>query len=320
MADEVTSHGKEILAVCLQFLEIDHSNFQLRPKKHKVLLDFAFLSRITGKSISESIIEVLAKYDIPIHNCKGQAYDTTASMSSPRCGVQSWIKEKAPYACYQGCCLHSLNLVICKSTKIASVRNMFDSCQQVFLFFDNSPKRQRFLEEVIGCLAPESKKKKIKGLCKIRWMERQDTFSTIFELYPYLLRTWNQICMPSSSTDLNQESTSSTEWNWDAETRTSANGLRHTFSSFEHIVAFVLTKELLEPMRPLAAGLQGRSIEVYFAYKKVSEITNFYHQLRSNVEAEHKKVYEKAKKLADNVNSNESIPRLAYGKCIIQTH
>ena len=85
-------------------------------------------------------------------------------------------------------------------------------------------------------------------------------------------------------------------------------------------MAFVLTKELLEPMRPLAAGLQGRSIEVYFAYKKVIEIANFYHQLRSNVEAEHKKVYEKAKKLADDVNSNESIPHIVYGKCIIQTH
>ena len=111
---------------------------------------------------------------------------------------------------------------------------MFDSFQQAFLFFENSPKRQRFLEEVIGCVAPESKKKKIKGLCKTRWVERHDIFSTIFELYPYLLRTWNEICMPSSSPDLNQGSTSSTEWNWDAETRTSANGLRHTLSSFEH--------------------------------------------------------------------------------------
>ena len=96
MADEVTSHGKEILAVCSRFLEIDHSNFQLWPQKHEVLLDFAFfLSRITGRSIAECIIQILAKHDIPIHNCKCQAYDTTASMSSPHCGVQSFIKEKA---------------------------------------------------------------------------------------------------------------------------------------------------------------------------------------------------------------------------------
>lgn len=80
------------------------------------------------------------------------------------------------------------NLVICNSTKITSIRNMFDSCQQAFLFFHNSPKRQRFLEKVIGLLAPESKKKKINGLCKTRWVERHNTFSTILELYPYLVK------------------------------------------------------------------------------------------------------------------------------------
>ena len=109
--------------------------------------------------------------------------------------MQSHIKEKAPYATYQG--MHSLNLVICNSTNITS---MLDSCQQAFLllFFHNSPKRQKFLEEVIiSVLAPESKKKKINGLCKTRWVERHYTFSTILDLYPYLVKAWNEICVPS---------------------------------------------------------------------------------------------------------------------------
>lgn len=127
---------------------------------------------------------------------------------------------------------------------------MFDSCQQAFLFFDNSPKRQRFLEEVIGCLASESKRKRLKACARHNgWND--------MKLYPYLLKTWSDICMPGSSSEIDQVSVSSAEWNWDTESRASANGLRHTFSSFEHIVAFVTTKELLEPTRPLAAGLQG---------------------------------------------------------------
>ncbi len=36
VADEVISHGKEI-AVCLCFLEVDHSNFQTKPHKHEAL-------------------------------------------------------------------------------------------------------------------------------------------------------------------------------------------------------------------------------------------------------------------------------------------
>ena len=55
IADEVTSHDKEILFVCLRFLEIDHANFQIKPKKHEVLLEFYFLQRITGKSIADNI-------------------------------------------------------------------------------------------------------------------------------------------------------------------------------------------------------------------------------------------------------------------------
>ena len=200
--------------------------------------------------------------------CRGQAYDTTSSMSSTNTGVQAHIKKIALDADYQGCCLHSLNLVICKTSTITYVRNMFDSCQQAFLFFHNSPKRQRFLELVIEPFCPMLAKKKIKGLCQTRWVERHATFDTIFDLYTYLMRTWEEICSPSNCDQLYSNS----RWNWDSETRSSANGLRHTFGSFEHIVAFVISKQLLEPIRPIAQCLQGKLQEVYFGFKKIDEV------------------------------------------------
>ena len=70
MADEVTSHGKEILSVCLHLLEIDHKNFHVKPNKHEALLDFRFLQRITGQSIAENILEVLELHNIDIRNCR----------------------------------------------------------------------------------------------------------------------------------------------------------------------------------------------------------------------------------------------------------
>ena len=149
IADEVTSHGKEILSVCFRFLEIDHNNIHVKPEKHKVLLDFHFLERITSQCIAENILYVLELHNIDIRNCRGQAYDTTASNGA---GVQAFIREKAPDAEFQGCCFQSLNLVICHSSQIQAVRNMMDFCQQAFLFFHNSPKRQRFFEHVINQL------------------------------------------------------------------------------------------------------------------------------------------------------------------------
>ena len=171
IGDEVTSHGKEIVSVCLRFLQVDHANFGVKPEKHEVLLDFHFLERITGHAIAKGILDVLETHAVDVKNCRARAYGTTTSMSSSRTGVQSHIKRVAPNADYQGCCLHSLNLVICSSSQITLMMNMIDHCHQAHLFFRNSPKRQRFFEHVIKCLRPESKRSKINGLCKRRWVE-----------------------------------------------------------------------------------------------------------------------------------------------------
>ena len=51
------------------------------------LLDFRFLERITGQCIAENILHVLELHNIYVRNCRGQAYDTTASMSSNGAGL-----------------------------------------------------------------------------------------------------------------------------------------------------------------------------------------------------------------------------------------
>ena len=169
-------------------------------------------------------------------------------MSSNGAGVQAFIRERAPDAEFQGCCLHSLNLVICHSLQIQAVRNMMDSCQQAFLFFHNSPKRQRFFEHVISCLCPSGSRTRV-----VQNKVGREAFTTILELYPYLVKTWEHMCYPCENDSIY---TNGNNWNWDSESRSSANGLRHTFTSFEHVVSFCLAKELLEPIRPIAECLQ----------------------------------------------------------------
>ena len=142
IADEVTSHGKEILFVCLRFLEINHKRFHVKTKKNEILHDFYFLEEITGQSIAENIFQVLKMHKIDIKNCRGQAYDTTASMSFLVLQFKR-TSERAPDAEFQEYCLHSINLVICHLSQIRAVRNiiMMDSSQQTLFFLHNSPKR-----------------------------------------------------------------------------------------------------------------------------------------------------------------------------------
>ena len=92
----------------------------------------------------------------------------------------------------------------------------------------------------------------------LRWIERHNT---VFELYPYHVKTCDKyaihvrmmIFIPMGTIGTGTQSLACS----------SANGLRNTFTSFEHVVAFFLAKELLEPIRPIAECLQGRLQELH---------------------------------------------------------
>ena len=229
-------------------------------------------------------------------------------MSSDRKGVQAEIAKYAPDAEYQGCCLHSINLVICHACKIKLIQNMMDSCHELFSFFDNSPKRQKFLTIVIDALSPETKKRRLKDLCKTRWIERHSTFETIFDLYEYIVITLNEICVPTN--DDVRFYPNNEEWSWDAKTKTMANGLRHSMISFGHIVSFICAKEMLEPMRPLVTALQGRLVEVYFGFQKIEEVIKSYAEIRSAIDSWFQRMYQKAVTLSELVGSTEERPRV----------
>ena len=68
LADEVTSHNTEHLAVCVRFLD---SKQDIREE----FLSFMPLQRITGAAISEAILKFLNDNNIPACNMRGQGYD-----------------------------------------------------------------------------------------------------------------------------------------------------------------------------------------------------------------------------------------------------
>ena len=73
-----------------------------------------------------------------------------------------------------------------------------DSCQELFSFFDNSPKGQKFLEVVIDTFSPEIKKRRLKNLCKTRWIKRHTSSETIFDLYECIVVALREIYQPTN--------------------------------------------------------------------------------------------------------------------------
>lgn len=135
MADEVTSHNKEELALCARF--VDDSN-----EVREEFLAFLHLPRITGKVIADKITTTLHDMGLEIANIRGQGYDGAANMSSDNVGVQRRIREQSPNAVYVHCSGHCLNLVISHSCALPNIRNAIDKLKQCSLYFLGSPKRE----------------------------------------------------------------------------------------------------------------------------------------------------------------------------------
>ena len=142
LADEITSHNTEHLAICARFVD-------RKKDVREEFLSFLKLERITGKKIAEAILEFLKGNNIPAVNMRGQGYDGASNMSSAAIGVQALIQKEAPLAFCVHCHGHCINLVISKSCALPQVRNVIDRLQDCCRYFLNSPKRSGVLELIV---------------------------------------------------------------------------------------------------------------------------------------------------------------------------
>ena len=81
LADEVTSHNVEHLAICVRF--VDRSTKEVREE----FLTFLKLDRITGERIADGIFGFLEENNIPLATMSGQGYDGASNTSSDRVGL-----------------------------------------------------------------------------------------------------------------------------------------------------------------------------------------------------------------------------------------
>ena len=63
-----------------------------------------------------------------------------------------------------------------KCCSIREVSNMMQTADKISRFLSNSPKRQLALEKWIDNVLPEENRKKLKELCRTRWVERHEAF------------------------------------------------------------------------------------------------------------------------------------------------
>ena len=297
IADEVTD-PHEILSVCIRFLDI---SLPCEAQIRECFLGFLRLDRANAKMISEKILQCITDPSISLDpTCiRGQAYDGAAVMSSEIAGVQAKIKGISPLAVYTHCYAHC-NLSIAAACKAQEVRNLIGLINEIYLFLNNSPKRQRAFEITLQVHLPDTSHKKLTGLCKTRWVERHTCLEVFLELYESVVMFLDSIV---SANDYPELLSTAGKWDWDRETRVRAQGLK---ASLQTIATFIITKNVLDEVRPLASKFQKRDQDIFEAYGMVDSVIDSLENIRACLDGNFSSWY---LDLAETIGVSESVPR-----------
>lgn len=309
LADEVTSHNKEQIALCLRFVDKDKN---IREE----FLEFLNADRITGEYVAYTIKACLETVGLDLTNIRGQGYDGAANMASNRVGLQARIRQYSPRAVYVHCSGHCLNLVIAHSCSLVQIRNMIDKLKAVNKFFRDSPKREGLLIDIVNRNVIENTRRKpLLDLCRTRWAERHIAYSHFYEAYVFIVRALDIIYAGGGNVMNGELSGDTYVTGWDPKSRSDANSLQTAITSFDFIISFMITYQLLSHLSAVTVKLQGTNIDILEAYAMIQDVKDIYTSLRDNMDETFRTIYSHAVRVADKVGVEPSKPRNSARQC-----
>ena len=171
-------------------------------------------------------------------------------MSGDHSDCKAIVQQSAPLAMYYHCASHRLNLAIVSACKIHAFKNTESCIGEIARFFNFSAKRQRLLDACIDKLDSVLRAKKLKDVCRTRWVERIESYATFLQLLPAVNTCLEAMAHPRLHTDLGLN------WSWDGETVTKANGFLYQLQSSSFLVSFHILLQVLQVLKELTLKLQ----------------------------------------------------------------
>ena len=153
---------------------------------------------------------------------------------------------------------------------------------------------ERWIDEIFS---QHEKRKKVKDMCRTRWVERHEAFEVFIDLFMPITCCLEEIAN-SSPTD------------WNSETRSDAQSFFLAIFRFSFVVALVLTEKVLSYVRGLSVKLQGRYLDVVRAHKNIETVKSTLTKLRVDIENFHRKAYGEAILVCQTVGIEEATPRV----------
>jgi hypothetical protein len=156
----------EQISVVVRFIQIKDGE-ELRIQEH--FLNFLPVEQTSGEELTKVILQELRKYNIPLENMQGQAYDNASNMKGKCSGVQHKILCTNPRAFFIPRNSHSLNLVVNDAAMSSrDAVSFFGVVQIIYVFLSTSPCWWSVLKKHVSQLTE-------KLLSDTRWESRIDS-------------------------------------------------------------------------------------------------------------------------------------------------
>ena len=299
LADEVTSHNVEHLAICARFVD---NNKDIREE----FLSFLELERITGEKIAEGILGFLKENHIPVVNMCGHGYDGASNMSSAGVGVQGRILKEALLATYVHCYGHCLNLVISKSCALPHIHNVIDRLKNCCHYFLNSPKQSGTLELIVTYnVVDETKRKSSLDLHKTRWSEQQSAYQHFYQAIVFIVEALEMIGFKCHLGKYGERYA-----DWDSASHSDAQQILASITSFEFIVVFLTVYQFLSHLAGITVKLQKTALDIVEPHERITDISKMYKCKWEDIDSSFITVYRQSVRMAEKVGTTAAMPRI----------
>ena len=145
---------------------------------------------------------------------------------------------------------------------------MMDKLKTVCLFFQNSPKRNGLLVNIMETeIQHTGKRKPLIDLCRTRWAERHEAYTHFYNSYLFIVKSLEVIAYGMHR---EQYSKDFTDTKWDTKSKREACGLLAAITSFDFIISFMTIYQFLSHLEGITVKIQSTSLDILKAYDMVS--------------------------------------------------
>ncbi|XP_078665396.1 zinc finger MYM-type protein 1-like [Branchiostoma floridae x Branchiostoma belcheri] len=286
IADEATDVAcNEQLNISVRYVDQEYA-------VHEDSLGLYQLSATDAATITSAIKDTLLRTGMPLHLCRGQAYDGAANMKGHRSGVATRIKAEEPAAVPVHCWAHSLNLCLQDTCRqIVAIRDAMDLAREIDRLINYSPKRKTLFTQLAAGDRDDKASGTIKPLCPTRWTVRTAALESVLGNYSTLMDTMQEVNQTTRD-----------------EYGLKAGGVLTALEKFNTLFALRLSHRLFSAAEEVSKSLQRKDLSVQEAVTSVNTLKSFYRRQRTDESFD--AFYDSVEEAARELNIGEpALPR-----------